>query len=107
MNRTFSFKKTKKSIMTVEMPDDSKLLLTAAGKGLLDKFMNIQNKMDAQDPGETLNDLYEIMADLLSHNLNKKQITKEELEGWMDYEDLFMFIQDYTAFIQEITNQKN
>ena len=54
-----------------------------------------------------IDELYEIVARILSHNKTGVKITKEKVEELLDFEDVIVFIQAYSDFIAEVTGSKN
>lgn len=109
MAKTLDFNKVKKQYLTVKLADEDQttLLITTPTKKTLEEFIGIRNLVTNSDNADVMDEFYDITAKIMSHNLNKKQITKEYIESNFDFEDIIIFIQAYTEFIQEITNQKN
>lgn len=108
MAKTLDFNKVKKQYLTVKLADEDQttLLITTPTKKTLEEFINIRDLVNDGN-ADVMDEFYEITAKIMSHNLNKKQITKEYIENNFDFEDIIIFIQAYTEFIREITNQKN
>ena len=55
----------------------------------------------------TIDDLYELTAELLSRNLENKTFNAAELEELFDIDDLVILINGYLDFLKEIQSEKN
>ena len=107
---TLDFNALKKTYLTVILPDENKtkLLITTPSKTVLDGFIAIKDQLSADELGdEAIDELYEIVAKVLSYNKTKVKITKETIEELFDFEDVIVFLRSYTNFISEVSNSKN
>lgn len=110
MAKALDFNTLKKQYLTVTLADENKtkLMITTPTKKVLDSFVSIKDSLDLEEMGETaIDELYGIVALVMSHNKTGVKITKEKIEEIMDFEDVIVFIQAYTDFISEVTNSKN
>ena len=110
MAKTLDFKALKKQYLTVKLADEKNtvLMITTPTKSVLDGFLSMRDSMEDGSLGyEAINELYNIVAKIMSHNKNGVKISKEKIEEIMDYEDIIIFIRAYTDFIAEVTGSKN
>lgn len=108
MSKVLNFNKVKKKFMTVTLPDEdlTTLFVLTPTKAILDEFNLLQENI-GNDQNESMNDMYLMCAKIMSRNKANIEVTAEHLAQCLDVEDLMIFINAYTAFLQEITNQKN
>lgn len=110
MAKTLNFNKVKKQFMTVTLADENEttLLIGTPTKKTLEEFLSIKDYLGKGDQNaDVMDEFYALCAKIMSHNKNGKTITKEFVESIFDFEDIVIFIQAYTEFIQEVTSQKN
>lgn len=110
MSKSLDFNTLKKQYLPVTLNDDkkTKLFITTPTKKVLDEFIRISDYLDDESAGdEAINDLYEVVARVMSHNKAGVKITRERVEELLDFEDIIVFIRAYTAFIDEVVNSKN
>lgn len=109
MAKSLNLNKVKKQVFTLTLPDEDEtvLLITTPTKTTLEEFIAIKDNMTAEEDEKALDAMYDIVAKIMSHNRNKIQVTPKMLEACMDFEDLILFVNSYTEFIREVTNQKN
>ena len=110
MAKTLDFKALKKQYLTVKLAVEKNtvLMITTPTKSVLDGFLSMRDSMEDGALGdEAINELYNIVAKIMSHNKNGVKISKEKIEEIMDYEDIIIFIRAYTDFIAEVTGSKN
>lgn len=110
MAKSLDFNALKKQYLTVTLPDENrtKLLITTPTKKVLDSFISIKDSLsDEAMQEEAVNELYEIVAKIMSHNKAGIKITRERIDDMFDFEDVIIFIRAYTDFIGEVTSSKN
>lgn len=92
--------------MTIIMNDEeqTKLSVCVPKKEMLDNMIAIK---DVEENEESVNMLYEVCAELISNNREKKTYTADELKDILEFEDLLVFVQYFTDFINEVQNSKN
>lgn len=92
--------------MTIILPDEpqTKLSVCIPSKGMLDNMISLK---DAEENKESINMLYEVCAELISNNREKISYTAEEIKEMLEFEDLLVFIQYFTDFINEVQSSKN
>ncbi len=110
MANTLDFNTLKKRYFTVTLADEenTKLMISTPTKSVLDSFINMSNSLTEENFGdEAIDELYDIVAKIMSRNKTGKHISKEKVEECFDFEDVILFIRAYTEFISEVTNSKN
>ena len=110
MAKTLDFTALKKQDLTVKLPDEKKttLLIYTPTKAILDSFLSLKDNLsDATIGDEAIEELYEIVAKIMSCNKGGVKVAKEEIEELFDFEDVIVFIKAYTDFISEVTSSKN
>ena len=110
MGSTLNFNTLKKQVMPVILNDEAqtKLLISMPTKKVMDKFINLRNiTRDSENQEDNMSELYSLCAEIMSQNKGRIKVTKGQLEEILDFEDIMIFIESYTAFIRGITSQKN
>lgn len=96
----FNFNKVKKENLHLVLADGSSLTLRPPRYGSLKKFVRLGADVDEQQA-------LELVAEILSENIEKKKITVQDVDELFDLSDLSTFIELYMKYLDQITNQKN
>lgn len=110
MANSFDFNALKKRYFTVTLNDENKtkLFITTPTKKVLDNFVSMKNTLEASSvQGDAIDELYDIVAQIMSHNKTGFVVTRDLVEELLDFEDIAVFINAYTNFISEVTGSKN
>ena len=111
MSKVLDFTKQKKEYLTVKLNDEKNtvLLIGTPTKAILDDFIAINNRLTEDNGGdlETVYDLYNVCAKVMSFNKGGIKITPEYLSTFFDMQDIITLFKAYTEFITTITNAKN
>lgn len=113
MAKALNFNNVKKKFLTVTLADDNNttLLIGLPKKAVIDELLtlrsNLQTVQEDLEDHEALNDLYKTCAKVMSVNKNKITITQKYLEELFDFEDIMIFLEAYTDFIEEVSGSKN
>ena len=110
MAKTLDFKALKKQYLTVKLGDEKNtvLMVGTPTKTVLDSFLGMKDSLiDGNVGDEAIEELYEVVAKIMSHNKGGVKITKEEIEALLDFEDIIVFVRAYGDFISEVTGSKN
>lgn len=109
MSKSIDFNALKKQTLAVTLPDEkqTKLFITTPTKKTFEKFVAIQKTLTNENNEDIISDLYDMVAEIMSHNKADKKITGKYLYDLLDFEDLIIFIKAYTDFVSSITNSKN
>lgn len=111
MAKTLDFTTRKKEYMTVKLNDEKKtvLMIGTPTKAILDEFISVHENL-SEDGGadrEAVNDLYRVCAKVMSFNKGGIKITPDYLSTFFDLEDLMVFFNAYSDFMESVTNVKN
>lgn len=109
MATPLNFNKVKKRwfIVTLNDEDNTTLFIYTPTKAILDEFLGMQDLLNDTTELSSLNALFEISAKIMSRNRAGIKITADYLANIFDLEDIVTFIKGYTAFLNEVSNQKN
>ena len=109
MAKMLDFSKAKKPTMPVKFDDGSMIHIYTPAKGEIEEMLDAQEYFNGALEGEreSIYKLYEITARLMSNNKMAREITVEELAGYIDVSDIVVFFRGYSEFIAEQTNAKN
>ncbi len=109
MGQTLDFNKAKKQYLTIVLPDEkqTRLLLITPTKGLLTALADMLPESADVPAEEDLGALYDLCAQIMSRNKAGRKVTAKELEELLDFEDLIIFFNAYTEFIESVSNSKN
>ena len=98
--------------LTMNDSDETKFTLTAPSVELIERLEANQDALLAtfqKGDRESLEEIWNLAADLISCNREGRHVTAEDLKGrfGMNYTMLFAFLQAYGEFISEIESAKN
>ena len=101
------YTKVKKRTFSVKLFDGTTLLLTMPKKRTYEKMANTQS-LDVENLDEkSINDIYELVAEILSANTRKKKYTAEEVGDVFDMDDIFMLLNEYMEFAGAVEEDPN
>jgi len=86
--------------LEVRISEDTELEIYPASKRLVDRLVNAEETLKTND------DLYEICAELMSHNKGNIQISKNDIEH-LDIYAIRTFLDEYGAFLREVKKDPN
>lgn len=112
MGKTLNFNTVKKQYLTVTLPDEKKttLLVSTPTKAVMSELITMGETLEDLKSGDNLeimDQLYDYCARLLSSNKANIKITKKDLEGVFDIEDIILLFNTYTDFVTEVYKTKN
>ena len=110
MARSLDFNNMKKKYLTVTLADEAKtvLMIGTPTKAVLDSLLSMKDSLAGDDlTDDAIEDLYEIVAKIMSRNKTGRVISKETVQELFDFEDVIVFIRAYTDFISEVSSAKN
>lgn len=114
MAKSLNFREFAQPTLKINMNDAEETLftLTAPSVELTERLEANQDTMletFKKGDRESLNEIWNFAADIISCNREGRKVTVEELKGryGMSYEILFYFLTEYIKFIDEIENAKN
>lgn len=107
-NLSFNFNKVKRSLMTVTLKDNRKLIVKMPMKKTFEKLSALQemdtDSITAEDAMDTLGGL---CAEILSHNMTGEQVTTKEITDDYDTEEMEALIDAYMEFAGGVKNNPN
>ncbi len=102
------FTKMKKKFMTVKLDEETTLYITTPRKKDLKNMFAANGMLTG---GEISNDdvdlIYDMVAELMSNNKNKKRITADYIAEIFGWDDIVVFLQEYMKFVTGAIAQKN
>ncbi len=109
MAKMLDFSKAKKPTLPVKFDDGTMIHVYTPSKVEFDEMTDAQEYFDGALEGEreSIDKLYEITARLMSNNKMGREITVEELAGYLDMSDIVVFFRAYAQFISEVIAEKN
>ena len=114
MSKPLNFNNVKKRYLTVTLADKNQttIMISAPTKRVLSAIIRLQDTMtkieETNDISEeTLDELYSLTAEIMSHNKGGIKIEEELLEEIFDFDDIMTFFDVYMDFINEETAGKN
>lgn len=108
---SLDFRKTKKNYLKVTLNDDAEtnLSIMQPTKELFERMVAMSAEV-ANISGsdlDALDEVYGVCAELMSRNREGLIVSKSNLEATLDFEDIVMFLQAYSAFVAGIVHGKN
>lgn len=109
MATVLDFSKAKKPTLPIKFPDNSVIHVYTPSKRMLEQLLSIKDQLDgaAQNDPDSINQLYDIAARLMSNNKTGRQMTGDKLGEMLDVGDIVTFFRVYTEFINELSAVKN
>ena len=103
------FTKSSKRFMAVNLIDDTSLLLRMPTKRVFDALVSIRDRLSniKLDDLQTINEVYALLAVILSNNLNHIEVSVEYLSDLLDFEDVSILYSGYMDFVKGVTNDPN
>jgi len=100
------FNTRKKEYLTVKLHDEKKtvLMIGTPTKAVLQEFKALEVTASDED---TIDELYNVCAKVMSFNKGGIKITAKYLEGFFDIDDITAFFNAYAEFIKSVTEAKN
>lgn len=108
---SLDFRKAKKNYLKVTLNDaaETNLSVMQPTKELFERMVAMSEEV-ANISGsdlEALDEVYGVCAELMSRNKEGLIISKSNLESTLDFEDIVMFLQAYSAFVAGVVHGKN
>lgn len=117
MSKTLDFTamKAKKQLLTITFIDGNKILVKTPTKHIMDDLLNLKTDFetvesqgeDNEASAQALDEIYTICASIMSNNIGQKKIEVDYLSEVLDLEDLIIFFESYTDFVNELSQTKN
>lgn len=101
------YTKVKKKTLSIKLFDGTTLLLAMPKKKTYEK-MAATKSLDVETlDEESINDIYELVAEILSNNTRKVKYTSEQVGEMFDMADVLMLLEEYMSFAGEVENDPN
>lgn len=101
------YTKVKKKTLSIKLFDGTTLLLVMPKKKTYEK-MAATKSLDVETlDEESINDIYELVAEILSNNTRKVKYTSEQVGDMFDMDDVLMLLEEYMSFAGEVENDPN
>lgn len=112
MSNTLDFNNIKKKYLTITLADEQKttIMLGTPTKAVMDELTSLKSTLETMSTdadADTIGELYEVCAKIMSRNKAGKKIEKEYLENIFDFEDIIIFFNAYMEFINVLASEKN
>lgn len=111
MSNTLDFNKIKKQYLTIKFADEEKttIMIGTPTKHIMGELIALDSILNAEGDisSEDMDELYSVIAKVMSRNKTNKKIEKEYLEQVFDFEDLMIFFNAYLEFINTLASEKN
>ena len=103
------FTKSAKRYLAVNLIDNQLIRVRMPTKRVFDALLGLKDHLTSltTEDGEQLGDIYDLIAVVLSNNLEHKPVTSDYLAELFDIEDVQTFFQGYMAFISGVVSDPN
>lgn len=104
------FTKTKKRYLNVKLIDGTTILVRMPTKKVFDILINLQDNLQALklEDKEQVAFVYDLVAEILSNNLENKKIESNYIAEILDIEDIQTLFMAYVQFVTgQIVNDPN
>lgn len=94
------FTKAKKNYLSIKMYDGEVIFVGMPKKAVFEKLVALRDAMETTDISDldSINEIYELTASILSNNKARKEITAEYVGETFDTDDIGQIYQAYIAF---------
>ncbi|MDE5885767.1 MAG: hypothetical protein K2H29_11920 [Oscillospiraceae bacterium] len=108
----FDFNAISQPVLEITMPDKehSRLRLTTPSTSLVERFGAASEELDeifAKKDSSTIQQVYRLIAEILSCNLEFRKFTAEELKEYLSYDHIVAFVLAYMQFLADTKSAKN
>ena len=103
------FTKSAKRYLAVNLIDNQSISVRMPTKRVFDALLGLKDHLTSltADDGGQLDQIYKLIAIVLSNNLEHKTIDSDYLAELFDIEDVQTFFQAYMAFINGVVSDPN
>lgn len=107
-NLSFDFNKIKRTFFNVTLKDGKKLIVKMPMKKTFEKMTVIKDiDVNEMDPGDVIDTIGSLCAEILSNNMNTKKVTTEYVVENYDIEEMKAFIEGYYEFVGGVKSDPN
>ena len=103
------FTQSAKRYLAINLIDNQLIRVRMPTKRVFDALLGLKDHLTGltADDGGQLNEIYDLIAIVLSNNLEHQPITSEYLAELLDIEDVQTFFQAYMSFISGVVSDPN
>ena len=103
------FTKSSKRFMAINLIDNTSLMLRMPTKRVFDALVSIRARLTnlKLDDLQTIDEVYALLAIILSNNLNHIEVSVEYLSELLDFEDVSILYSGYMDFVKGVTTDPN
>ena len=103
------FTQSAKRYLAVNLIDNQRIRVRMPTKKVFDALLGLKDHLTSltTDDSGQLNEIYDLIAIVLSNNLEHQPVTSAYLAELLDIEDVQTFFQGYMAFISEVLADPN
>ena len=103
------FTQSAKRYLAVNLIDNQRIRVRMPTKKVFDALLGLKDHLTGltADDGGQLGEIYDLIAIVLSNNLEHQPVTSAYLAELLDIEDVQTFFQGYMAFISEVLADPN
>lgn len=98
--------KRKKSLFTLKLPDGTVLIIPSPKKRIFEKMAGINEMTDTLTPAN-IDEVYGLMAEILSSNTQNKKYSAKSVGEMLDFDDINAVLNDYMAFAGYVLDDPN
>jgi hypothetical protein len=103
------FTKSAKRFLAVNLIDNQCIRVRMPTKRVFDALMGLKDRLTTltTDDAGQLDEIYDLIAVVMSNNLEHKEITSSYLSDLFDIEDVQIFFEAYMAFLGVVVSSPN
>lgn len=112
MEQKFDFNSVQQPTLEITLPDkeQTKVKLTIPKTSLVERLSATAgelNEIFAKKDDSTVNQVYQLVAEILSCNLDFRTFTAAELKEYLNFNHITVFCLEYIRFLSETKKAKN
>ncbi len=103
------FTKSSKRYLAINLIDNQLIRVRMPTKRVFDALLGLKDQLSGltTEDGGQLDEIYDLIAVVLSNNLEHKVITSDYLADLLDIEDVQLFFRGYMSFISGVVSDPN
>lgn len=99
--------KKQKKFFVVKLTNGTTLNIPSPKKRIFERMTAMNDISIDTVSAENINEIYELIAEILSSNTQKKKYTADEVGGMLDFEDINLLLNGYMEFAGYIVDDPN
>lgn len=103
------FTQASKRFLAVNLIDNKAIRVRMPTKRVFDALLGLRDRLSsltADDAGQ-LDEIFQLIAVVMSNNLEHQEITQDYLSGLFDIEDVQIFFKAYMSFVSGVVSDPN